>query len=150
MHYKHILLPVDGSDPSRKAEKECIAFAKSIGAKVTAIHVVSHFHLHFQPWATPKSVHTKIEKEHEEEAKEIAQKVVSAIVARAKEKGVQCDGLVVVGDHPYEEIISSAENRKCDLIMMASHGRRGLDAVLLGSETVKVLTHTKIPVLVVR
>jgi len=150
MYYKHIMLPVDGSDPSRKAEKECIAFAKSIGAKVTAIHVVSHFHLHFQPWATPKSVHTKIEKEHEEEAKEIAQKVVSAIVARAKEKGVQCDGLVVVGDHPYEEIISSAENRKCDLIMMASHGRRGLDAVLLGSETVKVLTHTKIPVLVVR
>jgi len=150
MYYKHIMLPVDGSDPSRKAEKECIAFAKSIGAKVTAIHVVSHFHLHFQPWATPKSVHTKIEKEHEEEAKEIAQKVVSAIVARAKEKGVQCDGLVVVGDHPYEEIISSAENRKCDLIMMASHGRRGLDAVLLCSETVKVLTHTKIPVLVVR
>jgi nucleotide-binding universal stress UspA family protein len=150
MYYKHIMLPIDGSDPSRKAEKECIAFAKSIGAKVTAIHVVSHFHLHFQPWATPKSVHTKIEKEHEEEAKEIAQKVVSAIVARAKEKGVQCDGLVVVGDHPYEEIISSAENRKCDLIMMASHGRRGLDAVLLGSETVKVLTHTKIPVLVVR
>jgi len=150
MYYKHIMLPVDGTELARKAEKECIAFAKSIGAKVTAIHVVSHFHLHFQPWATPKSVHTKIEKEHEEEAKEIAQKVVSAIVARAKEKGVQCDGLVIVGDHPYEEIISSAENRKCDLIMMASHGRRGLDAVLLGSETVKVLTHTKIPVLVVR
>ena len=150
MHYKHILLPVDGSDPSRKAEKECVAFAKSIGAKVTAIHVVSHFHLHFQPWATPKSIHTKIEKEHEEEAKEIAQKMVSEIVMRAKEKGVECDGLVVVGDHPYEEIINNAENRKCDLIMMASHGRRGLDAVLLGSETVKVLTHSKVPVLVVR
>ena len=150
MHYKHILLPVDGSDPSRKAEKECIAFAKSIGAKVTAIHVVSHFHLHFQPWATPKSMHTKIEKEHEEEAKEIAQKMISALTKRAKAEGVECDGLVVVGDHPYEEIINHAGNRKCDLIMMASHGRRGLDAVLLGSETVKVLTHSKIPVLVVR
>jgi len=150
MHYKHIMLPIDGSDPSRNAEKECIAFAKSIGAKVTAIHVVSHFHLHFQPWATPKSVHTKIEKEHEEEAKAVAQKMVSALVTRAKEKGVDCDGLVVVGDHPYEEIIDNAKNRKCDLIMMASHGRRGLDAVLLGSETVKVLTHSKIPVLVVR
>jgi len=150
MHYKHILLPVDGSDPSRNAEKECIAFAKSIGAKVTAIHVVSHFHLHFQPWATPKSLHTKIEKEHEEEAKEIAQKMISALTKRAKAEGVECDGLVVVGDHPYEEIINHAENRKCDLIMMASHGRRGLDAVLLGSETVKVLTHSKIPVLVVR
>jgi nucleotide-binding universal stress UspA family protein len=150
MYYKHIMLPVDGSEPSRKAEKECIAFAKSIGAKVTTIHVVSHFHLHFQPWATPKSLHTKIEREHEEEARELAQKMISEIVTRAKEKGVVCDGLVVVGDHPYEEIINSAGNRKCDLIMMASHGRRGLDAVLLGSETVKVLTHSRIPVLVVR
>lgn len=150
MYYKHIMLPVDDSELSRKAEKECIAFAKSIRAKVTAIHVVSHFHLHFQPWATPKSVHTKIEKDHEEEATEIAQKMISALTKRAKADGVECDGLVVVGDHPYEEIINNAENRKCDLIMMASHGRRGLDAVLLGSETVKVLTHTRIPVLVVR
>lgn len=150
MYYKHILLPVDGSDLSRKAEKECIAFAKSTGAKVTAIHVVSHFYLHIPPYATPKSVHTKIEKEHEEEATAIAQKMVSALVTRAKADGVECDGLVVVGNHPYEEIINNAENRKCDLIMMASHGRRGLDAVLLGSETVKVLTHSKIPVLVVR
>jgi len=150
MYYKHILLPIDGSDMSRKAEKECIAFAKSAGAKVTALHVVSHFHLHYQPWAAPRSVHTTIEKQHEDEAREIAQKMVSALVARAKEKGIECDGLVVVGDHPYEEIIKSAEGRKCDLIMMASHGRRGLDAVLLGSETVKVLTHSRIPVLVVR
>jgi nucleotide-binding universal stress UspA family protein len=150
MYYKHIMLPVDGSDPSRKAEKECIAFAKSTGAKVTAIHVVYHFHLHFQPWATPKSVHRKIEKEHEEEATAIAQKMISALTKRAKAEGVDCVGLVVVGDSPYEEIIKSAEERKCDLIMMASHGRKGLDAVLLGSETVKVLTHSKIPMLVVR
>ena len=150
MHYKHIMLPVDGSELSRKAEKECIAFAKSTKAKVTAIHVVSHFHLHYQPWATPKSVHAKIEKEHEEEAMAIAQKMISAVTKRVKGDGVECDGLVVVGDHPYEEIISNAENRKCDLIMMASHGLKGLTAVLLGSETVKVLTHTKIPVLVVR
>ena len=102
MHYKHIMLPVDSSELSRKAEKECIAFAKSIKAKVTAIHVVSHFHLHFQPWATPKSVHTKIEKEHEEEAREIAQKMISALTTRAKAEGVECDSLVVVGYHPYE------------------------------------------------
>jgi nucleotide-binding universal stress UspA family protein len=150
MYYNHIMLPVDGSDIARKAEKECIAFAKSCGAKVTAIHVVSHFHLHVQPWAAPRSVHTKIEKQHEDEAREIAQKMVNTLVARAKEKGVECEGLVVVGDHPYEEIINNAQSRKCDLIMMASHGRRGLDAVLLGSETVKVLTHSTIPVLVVR
>jgi nucleotide-binding universal stress UspA family protein len=150
MYYKHILLPVDGSDTSRKAEKECIAFAKSGGAKVTALHVVSHFHLHLPQRATLKSLQVRIEREHEEEARAIAQKMVDALAARAREKGVDCEGVVVVGDQPYQEIISSAESRKCDLIMMASHGRRGLDAVLLGSETVKVLTHTQIPVLVVR
>jgi len=148
--YKHIMLPIDASEPSQKAEKECIAFAKSIKAKVTAIHVVSHYYLHVRSYAAPKSVHSKIEREHEEEAKEVAQKMVSALTKRAKADGVECDALVVVGDNPYEEIINSARDRKCDLIMMASHGRKGLDAVLLGSETVKVLTHSKIPVLVVR
>jgi len=150
MHYKHIMLPVDGSELSRKAEKECIAFAKSTGAKVTAVHVVSHFYLHMQPWGAPRSVHTKIEKDHEQEAKDIAQKMLSAIATRAKAEGVRCDGMVVVGDQPFEEIIKSAEKSKCDLIMMASHGRRGFEGVLLGSETAKVLTHSKIPVLVVR
>ena len=150
MYYKHIMLPIDGSELSLKAEKECTAFAKASGAKVTAIHVISHFRLHYQPWATPKSVHAKIEREHEEEAREIAQKMISALTTRTKKAGVACEGLVVVGDHPYEEIIRAAEQRKCDLIMMASHGHRGLDAMLLGSETTKVLTHTRIPVLVVR
>ena len=147
--YKHVLLPVDGSELSRKAEKECIAFAKSSGAKVTAIHVVSHFYLHLQRWGAPRAVFTKIEKEHEEEATDLARKMISKLEARAKAEGVKCDGLVLVGDHPYEEIISSAEKRKCDLIMMASHGHTGSGAVLLGSETVKVLTHARIPVLVV-
>ena len=148
--YKHIMLPIDASEPSQKAEKECIAFAKSIKAKVTAIHVVSHYYLHGRSYAAPKAVYSKIEREHEEEAKEAAQAMVSALTKRAKADGVECDDLVVVGDNPYEEIINSARDRKCDLIMMASHGRKGLDAVLLGSETVKVLTHSKIPVLVVR
>ena len=148
--YKHILLPVDGSELSRKAESECIAFAKATGAKVTAIHVVSHFYLHIQPWGAPRSVHRKIEKEHEEEASEIARKMIAKLETRAKAEGVKLEGMVVVADHPYEEIIGNAEKRKCDLIMMASHGHTGLNAVLLGSETAKVLTHARIPVLVVR
>jgi nucleotide-binding universal stress UspA family protein len=148
--YKHIMLPIDGSELSRKAEKECIAFAKSAGARVTAIHVVSHFYLHYQPWAAPRSMHAKIEKEHEEEAKQTAEQMLATLVKRIKAEGVACESLVVVGDHPFEEIISNAEKRKCDLIMMASHGHKGLNAVLLGSETVKVLTHSKIPVLIVR
>lgn len=148
--YKHILFPVDGSELSRKAETECIALAKSVGARVTAMHVVSHFYLHFQRWAAPRSVFTKIEKQHEAEAAEIARTMISKLEARARAEGVKCDGLVSIGDHPYEEIIKSAEARKCDLIMMASHGYTGINSVLLGSETVKVLTHAKIPVLVVR
>lgn len=150
MHYKHIMLPVDGSELSREAEKECIAFAKSTGAKVTAIHVVSHFHLHMGTWGAPRSVHTKIEKEHEEVARKAAEKMISAITTRAKAEGVKCDGMVVIGDQPFEEIIKSAGKSNCDLIMMASHGRRGFKGMLLGSETVKVLAHTKIPVLVVK
>lgn len=148
--YKHIMLPVDGSEPSLRAEKECIAFAKSIRAKVTAIHVVSRFHLHVQPWASPKAMITKIEQEHEEEARETAQKMLAELEARAKADGVECESVVVVADNPHEEIIRNAEALGCDLIMMASHGRRGLDAVLLGSETTKVLTHSKLPVLVAR
>ena len=148
--YKHILLPVDGSELSRKAENECIAFAKATGAKVTAIHVVSHFYLHIQPWGAPRAVHRRIEKEHEQEATDLAQKMISKLQEKAQSQGVQFDSLIVVGDHPYEEIIGCADKRKCDLIMMASHGHTGLNAMLLGSETAKVLTHAKIPVLVVK
>ena len=148
--YKHIMLPVDGSELSLRAEKECMAFAKSIGAKVTVIHVVPHFHLHVSAWAAPKPMITKIEEEHEEETKSIAQKMLAEVERRAKADGIECDSVLVVGDSPYQEIIDNAGKRMCDLIMMASHGRRGMDAVLLGSETVKVLTHAKIPVLVVR
>ena len=148
--YKHIMLPVDGSELSLKAEKECIAFAKSIGAKVTAIHVMPHFHLHVLAWAAPKAMITKIEDEHDEETKTIARKALTEVERRIKADGVEGDSMLVVGDSPYEAIIENAEKRKCALIVMASHGRRGVDAVLLGSETVKVLTHAKIPVLVVR
>ncbi len=76
--------------------------------------------------------------------------MLAELEARAKADGVECDSVVVAADNPYEEIVKNAEAHGCDLIMMASHGRRGLDAVVLGSETTKVLTHTKIPVLVVR
>ncbi len=148
--YKNVLLPVDGSELSERALKECVALVKSTGGKVTAIHVISHFYLHYQPWAAPRAMHRKIESEHEEEARHAAQAMVGELAQRVKAQGVECEGLVAVGDHPYEEIIDHARRRKCDLIVMASHGHKGLNAVLLGSETVKVLTHSKIPVLVVR
>jgi len=148
--YRNILLPVDGSDLSQKAVNECIALVKGSGAKVAVVHVVSHFHLHQQSWAPTKAIHEKIEKEHDDEARVAARQMVDKLAQRFKSEGIECESLVVVGDQPYEEIINLTASRNCDLIVMASHGHMGFNAVLLGSETVKVLTHSKIPVLVVR
>ena len=150
MYYKHILLAVDGSEASRKAELECFAFARSGGAKVTAIHVVSNLHSHHEPQAAPGDTHATTGREHDEKAREAAKEKMSELEMRASAGGVACDVLVIVGSHPYEEIINYAERLRCDLIMMAPHGRMELNASLLGSETVKVLMHTKMPVLVVR
>jgi nucleotide-binding universal stress UspA family protein len=147
--YKHIMLPVDGAELSLKAVNECFAFAKSIGAKVTVLHVVPRVSLSVPVGFVSDVVH-QLEKQREEEYMKSGQKMLADLEASARSKSIECDNLVVAGDNPYEQIISNAEKSGCDLIMMASHGRRGLNAVLLGSETVKVLTHTKIPVLVVR
>ena len=89
-------------------------------------------------------------KRFEEESRQRAQKMLDAIVEQAKAQGVRCTGVSVANDLPYQQIIATAKSSKCDLIMMASHGRRGIASVLLGSETAKVLTHSTIPVLVVR
>jgi len=147
--YKHIMLPVDGSELSNTAAKECTAFAKAIGAKISVIHVVSHFHFAIEEGFSSDVVR-RLEKEHEQESKKNAQTILAAVQKLAKAGGVDCSTFSVVGDAPYEEIIKGAKKQKCDLIMMASHGRRGLEGLLLGSETAKVLTHSKIPVLVVR
>jgi len=148
--YKHILIPYDGSGLSSKALTEGTELAKSIGAGLTLIHVVSPFHLHVQQWATPQKVISKIEEEHIAETRESAQTMLSELEGRVRADGVRCDSVVVVGDSPYREIVDTAKKSGCDLIMMASHGRSGLDAILLGSETTKVLTHCSVPVLVVR
>jgi nucleotide-binding universal stress UspA family protein len=147
--YKHIMLPIDGSELSLKAVSECLAFAKSAGARVTLLNVVPHFSLNVAVGFSSDIV-KNLEKAREEEYRKAGEEMVAQLEARAKAEGIECQGRVVVGDSPYEEIIAYADKLGCDLIMMASHGRRGLDAVLIGSETVKVLTHTRIPVLVVR
>ncbi|HXF66041.1 MAG TPA: universal stress protein [Burkholderiales bacterium] len=145
--FKHILLPTDGSPLSDKAIKRGIEFAKKIGARVTAIHVVPEFKI-----IADESIalNPALKKRFEEESRARAQKMLDAIARAAKAKGVRCATLTAVSDLPYQQIIAGAQKNKCDLIMMASHGRRGLSSLLLGSETAKVLTHSKIPVLVVR
>jgi len=147
--YQHIMLPIDGSELSLKAVHEGVNLAKALGSKITLITVVSPYRLSVTSPITSGFV-DEIEKRHDEESKKEAQKLHTEVVAGAKSEGVQCDSLVVMGANPYARITENAKTRKCDLIVMASHGRRGFDAVVLGSETVKVLTHSKIPVLVVR
>ena len=148
--YKHIMLPVEGNeDLSAKAVNECLTLAKSVGARVTVLHVVPHANIHV-PIGFTSDVVNRIRKQHEDEEVSKSRQMLSEVTASARTAGVDCDDIVVVGDSPYEEIIDSAEKNRCDLIMMASHARRGLDGMMFGSETVRVLKHTKIPVLVVR
>lgn len=147
--FKHILLPTDGSKLSDRAVQRGIEFAKEIRARVTSVHVIPEFRMMAdESFVLPTSVDLK--RRYDKEAKARAEKMLEKIGERAKAAGVKYEGVSVMGDVAYEEIIETAKKRKCDLIMMASHGRRGLSGLLLGSETAKVLTHSKIPVLVVR
>lgn len=146
--FKHILLPTDGSTLSNKAVKRGIEFARKIKARVTAVHVVPAFRLMVDDGVTMLS--PALTKRLEDEGKARATKLLEEIARHARSRKVRCATLSVAGDLPYQQIIASARRKKCDLIMMASHGRRGLSSLLLGSETAKVLLHSKVPVLVVR
>jgi len=146
--FKHILLPTDGSKLSAKAVKRGIDLAKKSRARVTAIHVVPEFKLMVDEGITMLSAALK--KRFEEEGRARAQKMLDDIARQARARGVRCTTLCMASDLPYQQIIAAARIKKCDLILMASHGRRGLSSLLLGSETAKVLLHTKVPVLVVR
>lgn len=144
--FKHILIPTDGSATSKIAILGCMAFAKEIGAEVTGIHVMPEFSV----FAYEAEMLADTREEFGRERIECANEYLAVIDAAAKEAGVKCDALYVASDSPYEAIIQAAEDRQCDLIVMASHGRKGMSGLLLGSETQKVLTHSRIPVLVYR
>jgi nucleotide-binding universal stress UspA family protein len=144
--YKHILLPTDGSELSERAIREAVRFAKSIGARVTALHVTPPFY----PAGVNPSAFTAQSEEHARRANESRQKALGFAERTAAEAGVPCAVLHKESDAPWEEIIEAATDADCDLIFLASHGRRGVAALVLGSETNKVLTHSKIPVLVTR
>ncbi|HSB40696.1 MAG TPA: universal stress protein [Methylomirabilota bacterium] len=144
--YRHILLPTDGSDLSATAVRDGVKFAKEIGARVTAVHVTPPFH----PTEMTPSVFTAHLEEHEAHTRESSKRALAVVTEAAAAAGVPCTTVHRVGSSPYEEIIGLATDAGCDLIFMASHGRRGVAALLLGSETNKVLTHSKIPVLVTR
>ena len=146
--FKHILLPTDGSNLSNKAVKRGIEFAGKIRARVTALHVMPEFRAFADEGFVPLS--PALRKCLEDEARARATKMLEAVARQARPRRVRCATLNVASDLPYQEIIATARRKKCDLILMASHGRRGLSSLLLGSETAKVLLHSKVPVLVVR
>ena len=147
--YKRILLPTDGSKLSGKAIKQGLRFAKSIGAKVTAVNITSEYRtLMDEGFVAPSVVAFK--KRFEEESIKRSKTLLDDVKSTATAAGVECKCVSVISNFPYDAIIKQAKKAKCDLIMMASHGRKGLSSILLGSETAKVLTHSSIPVLVVR
>jgi len=149
MMFKHILLPTDGSPLSDKGVQRGIAFAKRIKARVTAMHVVPQFRVLADEAMLPSAAPLRQRLVAEAEAQ--GKRIIDKAAKRAKAAGVRCNGIVVPpGGLIYEKIIATARKQKCDLIFMSSHGRGGVASVLLGSETSKVLAHSKIPVLVVR
>jgi nucleotide-binding universal stress UspA family protein len=149
MWFKHVLLPTDGSPLSEKGVHQGLAFARRLKARVTTIHVVPEFRALADDTLMTTSA-AALRERFIQEAKARGQRIVDKVAKKAKKAGVRCTVIVAPGGYPYEQIIAAARKHKCDLIFMASHGRRGLSSVLLGSETSKVLAHSKIPVLVVR
>jgi nucleotide-binding universal stress UspA family protein len=144
--FKHLLVPTDGSDLSQAASQAAVQFAKSIGARVTGFYAMPRFHvLAYRP-----EMVTDTRQEFAKDCKDHAERYLAVIVQAAKAADVPCEAVLQTSDQPYEAIIATAKEKGCDLIMMASHGRRGVQAFILGSETQKVLTHSKIPVLVFR
>jgi len=144
--YKHILIPTDGSELSGKAIQHGVALAKSQGAKVSGITVTVPFHI----FATDPDTLTDTLASYQKRMAAVAAKYLGQIKNAAAAAGVTCDVIPLEHEHPYQAIIDTAKRNGCDLIVMASHGRRGISALVLGSETVKVLTHSTIPVLVYR
>lgn len=143
--YKHILVPTDGSDITTKAVTAAIALAKLTGAEILAIGVKEPF-----PYSTISEMQPVPPQEFYDAQERIARKNVKAVLDLAKAENISCQGHTVEALHPWEAILDHAKSKQCDLIVMASHGRSGVSALLLGSETQKVLTHGKLPVLVVR
>jgi nucleotide-binding universal stress UspA family protein len=145
--YRKILLPTDGSALCDSAAQKGIAFAKFAGASVVAFHAIPATSYLIYTEAGPSDV---LAEQFEREAKMRGQQLVDSLQNSARQAGVACETLLATNDHPWEGIIAAANEKGCDLIFMASHGRRGFTAMLLGSETARVLTHTKIPVMVYR
>lgn len=145
--FRHVLFPTDGSELSHKALAVAIGLAKALGARITAIHVMA-------PYAPPLAdisftyPDPVSPEDYEKAAKKASAAIRGEVEAEAGKAGVECDAMSAFSNDPWDAIVDAAATRRCDLIVMASHGRRGLAAALIASETQKVLTHSPVPVLV--
>jgi nucleotide-binding universal stress UspA family protein len=143
--FKRILVPTDGSEITTKAAATAIGLAKAVGAALYTLSVKEPF-----PYSALSEMQPVPPQEFFDAQERIAAERVNAVREASAAAGQPCQAHTVEAVHPWEAIIEHARNNDCDLIVMSSHGRRGVTALLLGSETQKVLTHSKIPVLVVR
>ena len=146
--FKKILLPTDGSELSRKSVRKGVEFAKSINAKVVGFFSPEDYRALMYSEYIPPSLMSQ--DEFEANAKKAAEKHLAFVEKTAKVAGVPYEGYYLSSIAPWEAIVEAAKKKRCDLIFMASHGRTGLAGMVLGSQTTKVLTHSKIPVLVYR
>jgi nucleotide-binding universal stress UspA family protein len=146
--FKHILVPTDGSELSRATAQRAITFAKENGARITAFYAKPEYPIAY--FGEGALIDPTTPDKFAEMADQQATEYLGEVTAWCTEAGVECSTIAATSDIPYEAIINAAETSGCDLIFMASHGRRGISGFLLGSETNKVLTHSKVPVLVYR
>ena len=146
--YRNILVATDGSRLSLKAAAHGIALAKAIGARITGFHASPDYPL--PVYADGVIFETMSRKEYAAQCRKEADKILGVIAEKAKAARVAFTAASAISSAPWEAILAAARKQKCDAIVMASHGRRGVAALVLGSETQKVLTHSKLPVLVVR
>ena len=144
--FKNILVPTDGSKLSQKAVKQAVELAKGTDTKLTALHVYPKFS--GSPYGTFGPAEDLLEEAHKNQARAESEAIFNSV--RKAADGVTVESVLVESNDVWKQIIATAKKKKCDLICMASHGRRGFSGVVLGSETQKVLTHSELPVLVLR
>ena len=144
--FKHLLVPTDGSPLSARAAQAAVEFAKAVGARITALSVAEPY-----PYsALAESAYLPDQGRYEKEMQAHARRFVMEVAELATAAGVPCDTRVGLSFSPYEEIAANARELGCDVIFMASHGRKGINRLFVGSETQKVLAHTTLPVMVFR
>ena len=144
--FKNILIPTDGSVLSRKAFKAGVALARAVGARVTGFYSPEPYEILAYGEYFPPDLMSRAE--WDSRSKKTAARFLAAIEKEAKAAGVKYSGFSLDSVAPWEAIVDAAKKKQCDLIFMASHGRTGISGLLIGSQATKVLSHSKVPVLV--